>query len=69
MEVNLSDMHRNKKMNYTELVHNLIATACREENEDGNPLAYYSDTESLYEEEKTLDMVSLLRGVHDDLRK
>ena len=53
-------------MNYTELVHNLIATACHSA-KDEKHLAFYSDTESIYEEEK-LDLKDLLHGVHVVLR-
>ena len=56
-------------MNYTELVHNLIATACNSD-KDEKHLALYSDTdtESIHEEEK-LDMIDLLDGVQGVLRK
>ena len=49
-------------MNYIELVHNLIATACHSD-KDEKHLALYSDTDSNYEEEK-LDINELLHGVH-----
>ena len=68
MEVNVSDSNqRDKRMNYTELVHNLIATACHSE-KDEQHAALFSDTESMYEEEK-LDMKELLHGVHGVLRE
>ena len=53
-------------MNYIELVHNLIATACHSD-KDEKLLSLYSDSESIYEEEK-LDMMDLLNGVHEVLR-
>ena len=37
-------------MNYTELVHNLIATGCHSKGDEYH-LALYSETESMYEEE------------------
>ena len=54
-------------MNYTELVHNLIATACHSEKDEQHP-ALFSDTESMYEEEK-LDMRDLLKGVNRESRE
>ena len=54
-------------MNYTELVHNLIATACYSD-KDEKTMALHSDTESIYEEEK-LDMRDLLKGVNREVRE
>jgi hypothetical protein len=68
MEVNVSDSNqRDKRMNYTELVHNLIATACHSDKDEKYP-ALDSETESMYEEEK-LDVNELLQGVHGELRE
>jgi hypothetical protein len=53
-------------MNYIELVHNLIATACHSDKDESH-MALYSDTESMQEEEK-LDVNELLQGVHKVLR-
>ena len=67
MEVNVSRAFKNdKRMNYTELVHNLIATACHSDKDESH-MALYSDTESMQEEEK-LDINELLQGVHKVLR-
>jgi hypothetical protein len=67
MEVNVSRAFKSdKRMNYIELVHNLIATACHSDKDESH-MALYSDTESMQEEEK-LDVNELLQGVHKVLR-
>ncbi len=51
-------------MNYIELVHNLIATACHSDKDESH-MALYSDTESMQEEENGQCAICLQRICHN----
>ena len=68
MEVNCSTVCKNeRKINYKEMVYNLIATAC--DSDDEMPKNLVSSESEFESEEEKIDLTLLLNGIPEVLKK